>query len=352
MLDIEKLRSFHTQRREKKISVTWEKSPVPMLWLDTSVLIDLAKIANKERIEDTRSAKLSRLKEIVRAAVRAGKLICPEWDQSLEFEGRRLEPQIRRIVVDLSCGVHCATYIEVQDKQIIQGLKAYLAFDEAIHIPAAIHFHGDPASAIREAIRNGFIVDANMPKPAEWIARAESAKSTTKRDFEVLRKKCRAKKQTFEQQLALERIGDSDAMLGMVRDYIKDVGAGKHDFWGYMGVLGFFSYQSLWDRMGGPGPALAALYSFMRSPYYWELPSEDIACRLSADLVVGHTEVKSGDSRDIYNLATSIPVAQYVVADKAMVDRCERLGIGSKWNTKLFSSRTLDKLCEEVESLV
>jgi hypothetical protein len=103
--------------------------------------------------------------------------------------------------------------------------------------------------------------------------------------------------------------------------------------------------------MGGPGPGLAALYSFMRSPYYWELPLQDVGCRLLADLLVGPVEVKSGDVRDVEHLATSIPVAHYVVADKAMVRRCERLGIGARWNTKLFSSRTVNDLSDELEKL-
>jgi hypothetical protein len=103
--------------------------------------------------------------------------------------------------------------------------------------------------------------------------------------------------------------------------------------------------------MGGPGPEFAALYSFMRSPYYWELPIEDISCRLYADLMTRPPKVKSGDSHDIQYLATAIPVARYVVGDRAMIDRCERLGIGSKWNTKLFSAKNLDDLCQELEGL-
>ncbi|RSL17708.1 hypothetical protein EDE15_3247 [Edaphobacter aggregans] len=61
----------------------------------------------------------------------------------------------------------------------------------------------------------------------------------------------------------------------------------------------------------------------MRSPYYWELPIQDIGCRLSTDLCVKNSPVKSGDSKDIEHLATAIPIAQYVVADKAMVDCCD-----------------------------
>jgi hypothetical protein len=91
MSEIGELRYFHTERRERCVTVTCEKSPVPMLWLDSSVLIDLAKIDNKESIDRLRAKKLSTLKELARCLVRAEKLVCPEWDQSLEFEGKRLD---------------------------------------------------------------------------------------------------------------------------------------------------------------------------------------------------------------------------------------------------------------------
>jgi hypothetical protein len=351
MSDIDELRKFHTERRERRITVTCDKSSVPMLWLDSSVLIDFAKIENKENIEKARASRLSRLREVVRKAVGAEKLICPEWDQSLEFEGKRLETQIRRIVSDLSCGAHCVPYAGVKDEQIVYGLKAYLALADTIHIPADIHFLGNPASAVQEAKRSRVIVEANIPKPAEWIAKAENDKHTTQKALEALRQDYHGKKRNFEQQLALERIGESDAMLAMLGNFRKNVAAGKYDFWSFMGVQGFLMYQTLWRQMGGPGPELPGVYSFMRSPYYWELPIEDIACRLSADLLVRHSQVKTGDYHDITHMATAIPVAHYVVADKAMVDRCERLGIRSKWNTKLFSTKTLDNLCEEFEGL-
>jgi hypothetical protein len=53
-------------------------------------------------------------------------------------------------------------------------------------------------------------------------------------------------------------------------------------------------------RLGGPTDGfhgdLGALYSFIRSPYYWELPIADISCRLSSDLMVNHFAVKSAAS--------------------------------------------------------
>lgn len=354
-MNLQELQQFHTARREKSVAVTIDKSTTPMLWLDTSVLVDFAKIEKGEKIEPGRAKLLTRLRSVVRRAVREEKLVCPEWDQENEYEAKRLETEIRRIVSDLSCGARCIPYAGVKDREILIGMEAYLCAVDAMHIPANIHFYRDPLEAIREAKRTHYIVECEMPKPIEFIEKAARDKQVTKEAIEGLRQGYTIKDQTFEQQLSLERIGESDSMIKMLGEYMDLVHRGQFDFWKYMGVVGFVESMDAWKRMGGPSgdsaTDIAALYSFMRSPYYWELPIQDISCRLSADLLVKHFPIKSGDSLDISHLATAIPVAHFVVADKAMVDRCERLGVGKKWNTKLFSNRTLDDLCDEIAAL-
>lgn len=354
-MDLKEMQRYHTGRREKNVTVTFEKSTTPMIWLDTSVLIDFAKIQVGENIESVRAERLSRLWVAVRKAVRDEKLICPEWDQANEFEAKRFEKVLPAIVTDLSCGAHCEPYAGVKDRQIFIGLKAYSENADAMHIPTNIHFSNDPLEAIREAKRKGYIVDAELPKVTEWIEKAKQDKFATQEAVEELRQAYTAQVQTFEQQLALERFGQSDSMMAMVDEYMKLRREGKVTFWKQMGVDGFFLHMEAWRRFGGPSGDLetdvAALYSFMRSPYYWELPLLDISCRLSADLVVKHFPIRTGDSADIQHLSMAIPVAHYVVADKAMVDRCERHGIGEKWNTKLFATRTLDVLSDEIENL-
>jgi len=354
-MTLEELRQFHTVRRASCVAVTIQKSTTPMLWLDTSVLIDLAKAQNGERTEPVRAKRLARLHSVVRRAVRDEKLICPEWDQSTEYEGKRLAAEIQRIVSDLSCGAHCTPHAGVKDRQVAIGLKAYLARSSTMHVPADIHFYHDPLQAIREAKSNGYIVEAEIPKPREWLDKADRDKIATREAVEDLRQQYTAQKQTFEQQLELERIGESDSMMIMVDDYIKKGKAGMLDMWTVFGIEGFMLRVAEWQRLGGPGgdfiSSLSGVYSFMRSPYYWELPIQDVGCRLSADLCVKQSPVKIGDSKDVDHLATSIPVAQYVVADNAMVDCCRRLKLGEKWNTRIYSTRTLDDLSDEILSL-
>jgi len=354
-MDLAESQKYHTSRREKTVTVTIEKSKTPMVWLDTSVLIDFAKIEKSEKVEPIRAERLTRLRTLVRKAVREENVVCPAWDQENEFEAKRLEAEIRTVVSDLSCGAHCIPFAGVKDQQIAIGIKAYIASADTMHIPANIHFYDDPLKTVREAKLSRFIVESEMSKPKEWIDKAERDKFETLEAVEDLRQGYNAIDQTFEKQLELERIGESDAMMKMMGEYMRLTSLKQVGFWDHMNVDGFLTHLSMWTKFGGPGgdlPSdLAALYSFMRSPYYWELPIQDVACRLSADLVVKHFPVKSGDHPDIQHLAATIPVAQYVVADKAMVDRCERLGIGKKWKTKLYSTRTLDNLSDEIAKL-
>jgi len=138
-----------------------------MLWLDTSVLVDFAKIEKGEKVESVRAERLTRLRSVARQAVRAEKLVCPEWDQSNEYEAKRLEAEIRSIVSDLSCGAHCVPYAGVKDQQISIGMRAYLDAADTMHIPAEINFYDDPLQSDREAKRTRYIVESNMPKPPE-----------------------------------------------------------------------------------------------------------------------------------------------------------------------------------------
>jgi hypothetical protein len=142
--EIEQLQSYHTERREQTVAVTFEKSPIPMLWLDTSVLIDLAKIENREAIERTRAAKLIKLRSTAQRLVINQRIICPECDQSIEFEGKRLEDNVNAVILFLAAGARCQPYQGVKDRQIKLGTNAYRAASSKVHVPWSTYFYGDP----------------------------------------------------------------------------------------------------------------------------------------------------------------------------------------------------------------
>jgi hypothetical protein len=65
-MNLEESKQFYSSRRDKVVTVIIEKSRIRMLWLDTSVLIDFAKIQLRENTEPVRARHLTRLRSVVR----------------------------------------------------------------------------------------------------------------------------------------------------------------------------------------------------------------------------------------------------------------------------------------------
>jgi hypothetical protein len=344
------LRQFHSDRREQQITITCEKCPVPMLWLDTSVFVDLAKIETGEiGADNPRHQPLTTLRGLVETKVQERKLVCPESDQVSEVEGRRLEDQIKGIMTSLSSGVRCIPSAGVKDRLMQLGIRAYVAKAPSIHVTLDAFFREDPAETVADAHARGFIIVPRFRKPAELLKRAEDNRLEIKAKFEEMRQENTAARASFQEHFDRERVGESDAMLVMLRSfYQKGTGATVDDL---LAVYGYCALHKYWEVIGGPGPGETALYPYMRSPYYYELPPVDIASRLYADLMAYGHPIKSGDNQDVQHMAFAIPVAKFVVTDRAMADRCRRRGIGDKWHTGIFSSSTLDLLFEELSKL-
>jgi hypothetical protein len=169
--------------------------------------------------------------------------------------------------------------------------------------------------------------------------------------FEEMRQENQAEGRQYEEQLARERIGEAHTMLEMLGKFYSKASVNEADMWDVLGVQGFFALHQYWRELGGPGGGDIALYSYMNSPYYYELPVIDVGARLYADLMVNGQRIKSGDNQDVQHLAFAIPIAHYVVTDSAMADRCRRRKVGERWGTKIYSSATLEALFEELGKL-
>src|ERR1700693_705488 len=137
-------------------------------------------------------------------------------------------------------------------------------------------------------------------------------------------------------------------MVRMLTDFYSNVKSGSIDFWQWMGVSQFQEYVAHWKNLGGDP---RSLHSFLISSYTTALPVVEISAQLFADLMTGNQPIMSGDSADVDQLASVIPVAQFVLTDKKMENRVKRLRIDQKWGTKVFSMSTLDGLFAELIAL-
>jgi hypothetical protein len=332
--------------------VTSEKPRVPTLWLDTSVVIKLTKIARGEALQAVEVERLMHLKEVVQELGGKGRLLCPEANQEEEYVAERLDKEVHGDFMVLSLGIGLRHRQGVFDHQAQLGMKAYVQRADAITVPLDAYFHSDPVEELEVARRRPIVIGANLFKDAEMLARREVAKAEVQRMWEALRQEFVAKKRTYEQQLQEEQRGYADALVQKVQEFEQKIGCGvAPDFWELMGVQGFLMFKISWRELGGRPLGLEGIHKYFCSSYFNNLPVPRIRAQLGADLLTGNQPILPGDMMDVELLSIAIPVAQFVLTDKKMSDRIKRHRIDTDWGSEVYSMSDIDGLFERLETL-
>lgn len=332
--------------------VTSEKPRVATLWLDTSVVIKLTKIARGENLQAIEVERLTCLQEFVQELGGKGKLLCPKADQEEEYVGERLETDVHGDFLVLSLGVALRHRQGVFDYQAQLGMKAYVAQSNTIAVPLLAYFHSDPVKELEQARQRSILIGANAFKDSEILARRDAAKAEVQRVWENLRQEFVAKKRTYDEQLREEQRGYADALAQKVEEFQQEIRSGiAPDFWELMGVEGFLMFNSYWKELGGQPPGLEGVHRFFCSSYFNNLPVARIREQLCADLLTGNQPVLSGDMMDVELLSIAIPVSHFVLTDKKMADRIKRRGIDIDWGAEVYSMSDIDILFKKLEAL-
>jgi hypothetical protein len=330
------------------LAVVSEKSPIPTLWLDTSVGIKLAKIVRGEKLDAIEVKRGLELRELIIGLVKNGKLLCPEGGQQEEYEAERLDSEVFAEFSRLGRGARMHHRLVIQDAQIYRAMEAFCSGSEEIRLPWNIYFHEDPFRAIEREKGRRLIVSVMDKRDSEMVVRRQAIKQDILRHTEKLRLELVSKGRSFEAQLESELRALGDAMIRMLTDFTAKLRIGKADVWDFMGISGFLEYSNRWKTLGGQP---RSLYPFLTSDYVTSLPMVKIESQLYADLVTGNQPILSGDSTDVKLLSMAIPLAQFVLTDKKMENRIKRLGIDVEWNTKVFSMSTVDGLFAQLSAL-
>jgi hypothetical protein len=332
-------------------TVAFEKPGLPMLWLDTSVVIKLTKIEKGEALQKIEVQRGKRLHKVVFDLVRAGKLLCPESDQEEEYAAERLDDAVHSMFARLSLGISLTHRQGILDEQIFKGMSAYAREADAIFLPASAYFHGDPVRRLEEARRERFIVTVGPWKSPQMLARRAQSKANIGRQWEQLRQELLAKGQTYEQQLAVERRGEGLGLLESLRRFEADLLSGRPDFWNYMAATGPLMYRHYWRKLGGQPPDWEGVFRFFASPYLSELPQPFISSRLTAELLTGNESIAPSDPMDVDLLSIALPVSHFVVTDRRMELRIKQLGLDVKYDTAVYSMASIDGLFAALEKL-
>ena len=155
--------------------VNIEKFPIPLIWIDTSILIKIAKVKSGEKLGEQEKQRVEYLYEVIIDKTKEKKLICPKADQQYEIEiGERLEEECRDIQSKLSLGIRFKHRKAVDDFLIGKFMKAYIDKDKEIDLTCKELFYGgDPIKELDEALGRQFSLNVHLQLSKEILEKGK-----------------------------------------------------------------------------------------------------------------------------------------------------------------------------------
>jgi hypothetical protein len=328
--------------------ITSEKPALPTLWVDTAVGIKLAKVQNRE-IETVEKPRMLRLKELVAALGRNGKLLCPEGEQEYEYLGERLGAAISKEFAALSRGIRLLPRHAVHDKQAFLAMRAYVKGTD-IRLPSDIYFHFDPIRRLQEINRDKFFVSVSGLPPV-LLGMSSRIKKENFKGWEELRLKNVARKRTYAEQFALEQRAFVNSMVNFSKSFGEKLFKQEVQWWEPLTAQAYEAYFAEWRHLTHKFADWEGLCNFLVSDYFFELPAVKISAQLCAKLATDNRPIEFGDSMDVNHLSMAIPLAHFVLTDRKMANRIKGLEIDRDWGCQVFSESTIDDLFAELEKL-
>lgn len=326
---------------EPQIAV--ERPRTATIWIDSSIVIKLWKLRKGENIPPRDVERIRKLAELVGQKVRERKLLCLETHQREEFPGRA-ELDILKEFRGLTFAVDLRSELTVREFQTAVAMRAFLAGEREIMLPLQVFFDGPPEKQIEQVMRSGWLITATMPSVEELVAHRAERKAGVRVSLEEIRKKLVAEGVTYEAQVEEERRGHVKA----VAELFRKAHSAEPSFWDSLGVTALTVPLRNWTDLGGP---IGQFGAFLASRYLHSMPLPRIETRLMAKLVTSNEVIQSGDSNDVRHLALVLPVANFVVTDKAMERRVKELGFDGEWGAEVFSLSSSDALFARLGAL-
>jgi hypothetical protein len=157
----------------KSLNLKIQKYSLPIIWLDTSIFINLGKMVSGHKFEEHVLKRLNLLKDTITQKVKEHKLICVEADQEEEIElwKGQLKP-IQTILSQLSQGVMMNHRKEIEDFQIHRMMEAFITHNYDITLSANEIFDHDPIKQIESQEYSPYIIRSISTPPSHLVDEA------------------------------------------------------------------------------------------------------------------------------------------------------------------------------------
>lgn len=309
-----------------------EKSPIPIVWLDTSIITKMCILRHTpDKLEKHQRCSIERLYNLVYEYGHAGKIICPLADQEGEVWVKRDEWM--DTIRDISLGIECVSLKEIQDNQQQKAMAAYFANAPSIRLSYIDAFHDDPVDELKETLRQPYFVTVNYGIIfGEEYHRKNNKELLEKLNLQRARNVSAGTK--FETQLRSEFTGEISAIIEMAKALangeVQNEEEGFNAFWATINLNGQIA---AWDYISGKSNDLEGLITFHRSEYSTMCPYHNLSCNLYAKIMIDPQPIKSGDPMDITHISTLMPYSDLFITDNAWSTFLNKKAFNKVYNT-------------------
>jgi len=320
-----------------------QKYPIPVVWLDTSILIRLARIKRGKARQDNDREHCIKIRNQIYDLVRAGKLICPEANQAYELN--RGHDVVSDIVNELSLGVWTAHHHGVKCRQEVRVMRSYLDGSKTTDLPYGEAFAEDPIQLLKANLASDIFVSVLQTPTEEGIEDISRRRCAVHDQWERLRLKLQSEGITYAEQVETEFVGEIresiDQSVRYAQNLLKGQDATMNEFSGHLRMSRLYE---AWVHYAGSHSGGKEFSRFFKSSHYKTIPSVEISAMLTAKVLTADRKVRHGDAMDIEHLSTMLPYANLMIIDKSMKSIVKSLGLDALYKCKVCYIRDTEEL--------
>jgi len=315
------------------VPVVIEKCPIPIIWIDTSVITNMTIARTSPRqLEKSLYERVQNLYTQVKEASRKGQVICPLSSQEQEVWINRND--WLDTIHDLGLGITCSCRKNIQDAQLHAAMKAYSSQSKKINLSYRDMFDSDPVKEVNSILGEPVFVTVRQGvfQGADY---QRSKKEELIKSLNMQRIRNVQNKVKFPEQLKKERIGDLEALLISLNEISKGIESSED------GINNFFGYSELmdqtkaWNYYSGKNEDLPGLIEFYKSEYNNSIPYTNLSAHMYAKIMVDPQEIKSGDPMDIEHASGMLPYVDLYITDKHWRTFLNQKKFGDIYGTKV-----------------
>lgn len=301
--------------------VAVKKNSTPVLWLDTSIIVNMTQYANGHKLQPGHMKRIRSLYRKVLRATREGLLVCPLANQDDEIWVER-ELWLETIQT-LSLGISTRSVLGLERVLFSKFVRGFMA-QESIEIQGSILFHQDPTQQLRQAIDRGFFVAINPPMIGGRAAHDNLLEAVNEARLRNLTEGV-----TRAQQRDREFMVQFEIIDAVVRGEILPIPENADV------VENSLYYWRKWCQLKEQTGFEGEFRDFFESAYYREMPLKRLAVEFYSKLMTDSQPVRSGDMKDVEHISTVFPFVDIFITDKQRRTELKKMKYDKLYDTKV-----------------